>query len=265
MSLEISAPRTRRALLAAALGAAAASVASALGRPAPVRAGSDGDVVLGADNTATSTTKISSAANIGIVLWGHSNGPDIGVRGSSNTGAGVHGSSISGYGVQGSSESGHGVTGGSTSGNGVHALSDSGTGVWGGSSSTSGVHGYCGSGVGVRGEATTGIGVIGTATTGTAGRFESASGAIALQTVNGRVVVGGRSGRVRITAGKSSYDVTVPGGLAGTPLCFANLMNYRSGVHVAAVRPNYPSSGRLRIYLSKTLTTAAYVSWLVLG
>ena len=47
-------PRSRRAILAGALGAVAASVAHALGRPAAVRAGVDGDVVLGASNSTMS-------------------------------------------------------------------------------------------------------------------------------------------------------------------------------------------------------------------
>ena len=51
-------PRSRRALLAAAAGAVAATVVAAVDHPATVLAGSDGDVVLGAHNTATSMTAI---------------------------------------------------------------------------------------------------------------------------------------------------------------------------------------------------------------
>ena len=74
-----------------------------------------------------------------------------------------------------------------------------------------------------------------------------------------------RSGRAKVLAGHSSVDITVPGGLAGVSLIFANLMNYRTGVAVAAVRPNWPSAGKARIYLTKSVSTAAYVSWLVVG
>jgi hypothetical protein len=72
-----------------------------------------------------------------------------------------------------------------------------------------------------------------------------------------------RSGRAKVAAGKSSVDVTVPGGLGGTPLVFANLTSYRAGVAVAAVRPNYPSSGKARIYLTKAVPSATYVAWFV--
>ena len=59
--------------------------------------------------------------------------------------------------------------------------------------------------------------------------------------------------------------MTVPGGLSGTPLCFANLRSYRSGVAVAAVRPNYPTAGKMRIYLTKTVWRSTSVAWIVMG
>jgi hypothetical protein len=76
-----------------------------------------------------------------------------------------------------------------------------------------------------------------------------------------------RSGRISIPTGKAYVDVDLQakGGLSGTPLCFANLLSYRSGVYVAAVRPNYPVAGKLRIYLNKAVTSSVYVSWMVLG
>ena len=74
-----------------------------------------------------------------------------------------------------------------------------------------------------------------------------------------------RSGKATVTAGHLSVTVTVPGGLSGTPLCFANLRSYRSGVAVAAVRPNYPTAGKMRIYLTKTMSRSTSVSWIVMG
>ena len=65
MSIEVTAPHSRRALLAAAAGAAAATLVSAMDHPGVVRGGADGDVVLGAKNTATQTTEIESAADLG--------------------------------------------------------------------------------------------------------------------------------------------------------------------------------------------------------
>jgi hypothetical protein len=63
MTVDTSAVRSRRAILMGALGAAAATVGSALGRPEPVRAGVDGDVVLGNGNVATATTYIVNDTN----------------------------------------------------------------------------------------------------------------------------------------------------------------------------------------------------------
>ena len=52
---------SRRALLAAGLGGLAATVAQSIGQPALVRAGVDGDVILGVANSASSTTGIASS------------------------------------------------------------------------------------------------------------------------------------------------------------------------------------------------------------
>jgi len=60
MAGDSTVPRTRRTLLAAALGAGAATIASAIRTPAIVRAGVDGDVVLGGDNTASNRTVVTN-------------------------------------------------------------------------------------------------------------------------------------------------------------------------------------------------------------
>lgn len=76
-----------------------------------------------------------------------------------------------------------------------------------------------------------------------------------------------RSGRATITAGAASVDVdlTTKGGLRGTPLCFANLTTRRSGIHVETVRPNFPSPGKLRVYVNKAVPGSTFVAWFVLG
>ena len=114
-------PRSRRALLAAGLGGLAALAAQALGRPVPVRAADPNDVVLGATNTATTTTKIQNLANNSTVFRSHSSGSGIGVEGSSGSDTGVWGWSDSGTGVYGST----------VSGTGVYAVCQSGTAIWG--------------------------------------------------------------------------------------------------------------------------------------
>jgi hypothetical protein len=62
-------------------------------------------------------------------------------------------------------------------------------------------------------------------------------------------------------------DVTVPGGLEPNPNVLATLQIKRGRVHVIAARPNYPSSGKVRIYLSDVASTTAAtpVAWFVLG
>lgn len=115
---------------------------------------------------------------------------------------------------------------------------------------------------GVLGRTTSGQGVRGEATSGTGGYFASTTGE-ALH-VAGKAGFS-RSGRVTIASGHAYTDVTVAGGLAGTPLCFANLLDYRTGVSVAAVRPNFPSSGKLRIYLNKAVASSTPVAWIVTG
>jgi hypothetical protein len=193
-------PQSRRALLASALGAAAALGAQALGRPAPVRANDPNDVVLGSYfNDETTTTKIRNSMNTATAFWGSNEAGGIGVfgtgsagghgvAGSTATGDGVNGYSASGRGVFGNSGSGVGVSGNSTSSDGVVGSSASGghSGVWGhstaggygvsGSTSGSAAAGVWGSnsgtGTGVRGTAVSGRGIHGKSSSGYAGYFE---------------------------------------------------------------------------------------------
>ena len=85
--------------------------------------------------------------------------------------------------------------------------------------------------------------------------------------VTGKAKFPDRSGRATIAAGRAYVDVDLvsKSGLQGTPLCFANLMSNRTGVYVRAVRPNYPSANKLRIYLNKAVTSSTHVSWFVLN
>ena len=63
--------------------------------------------------------------------------------------------------------------------------------------------------------------------------------------VYGKVNFLTRSGRATVAAGRAYVDIDLrqKGGMSGTPLCFANMTSYRPGVHIAAVRPNYPVAG----------------------
>ena len=171
MSLDTNVPRSRRALLAAAAGAAAATVTSALHRTAPVRAGTDGDVVLGAHNQAFAETVIQAEPMGGVT-------------------------------------------------NVLKLIADD--------------NGFA-------------------------------------LTVSGKVRFA-RSGRASVPAGTRHVDIDFSGGpdapwtgLEGTPLCFANLMSYRAGVFVTIVRPHYPTSSKMRIYLNRTVSSSTFVSWFVLS
>jgi len=159
MALDTSTPRSRRAVLAAAAGAAAATLALGA-RPLPVRAAGDDTAVIHIGDTfadAQSQTTLANQANENIVLWVASNS-DSGHGG----GTAVVGYSDHGIGVQGQSPGGAGVRGVSTSSSGVYGSSTSGYGVLGTSDSYYGVRGFSNTQHGVAGSSTSGIGVEGT-------------------------------------------------------------------------------------------------------
>ena len=232
MAVDAAAPRSRRALLAAAAGAAAATVVAAVERPLPVAA-VDGDIVHQGD-TLYGTAPTSFITESGYALEAINSGGDPPLICSGPNGAVL--GMTSGYAPAVVGEGGeHGV--------GVHGGSGSATGVQGWSTSGIGVEANGGTGTGLRASATgTALDVVGKA------KFS-------------------RSGRVLMARGRYYVDVDLrtKGGLAGTPLCFATLMTYRAGFSVAAVRPNWPTTGKFRIYLTRALTSSTYIAWVVLG
>jgi hypothetical protein len=218
-----------------------------------------------------------------------------GVLGESNAGAGVFGRASTGHGVHGEANSGPGVFASNNSasvgsivadggpGTAVHGHGGGGsvpasppstgiygsavgaaTGVFGDTTTGVGVRGWATSGVGVSAKATSGQGVRGEATTGVGVKAIATTG-VALD-VAGRAVFS-RSGRVSVPANAMYVDVTVPGGLSSTANVLATLQYKRGSVHVLAARPNYPSSGKVRIYLSAVASTTAAtpLAWFVLG
>ena len=186
---ESNAPRSRRVFLAAAAGAAAATAVSALDPRSGVRAGVDGDVVLGALNTNRPRQRCGSRRTARTCFgfgasrrtrrsrcerrrrFGRSRRSDdrLGVLGVAPDGSGVEGSSTIGNGVLGSSEEGTGVFGTITlSGDGVHG------------------HSFATAGVGVRASAEAGLALV----------------------VDGKATFS-RSGKVTIPAGADHVDVDV--------------------------------------------------------
>jgi hypothetical protein len=188
--------RTRRSLLAAGLGGLVATVAHAIGRPAPARAGTDGDVVLAGTNEELFSTTINNTNNNGgpalrlrsneystvgtlyainenggYTITAYADGPLAAVLGSNSGG----GHAVDGWGWEGT-----GVRGWSrTSGNqtGVYGISGESsapapmvrTGVLGYANQAADARGVWGrtvQGVGVEGDSESNYGVIGKSTTG---------------------------------------------------------------------------------------------------
>lgn len=184
MAIESTGPgaRSRRAVLVGALAATAASLATAMGRPSPARAGVDGDVVLGAPNVATTETKITNSTTAANVLKVVSTGSGIGIIATTVSDSGVDASSDSFVGVYGRSSTGWGVVGttfsttrpavqgfavghtpgviGISGNSGLWPLPPLRTGVYGGADQDD-------TSVGVRGDSPAGTGLVGFSGTGT--------------------------------------------------------------------------------------------------
>jgi hypothetical protein len=167
--------------------------------------------------------------------WGRALGGDgHGVRGTGKDGGGA----LAGIGVFGEGETGVSAHG---SVYGVFGVADS---------LGAGVTGWCVAGTGVHGFAPNGIG----------GVFESAN-RTALKTP-GTVVIGARrSGRIKVAAGKSSGSLSVTGVTTGS-MVIATLASARAGVWVRAA---VAGTGRVTVYLNKTVGSAIYVNFLVLS
>ena len=232
--MDATLPRSRRAMLAGAFGAAIGAIAGGVGRPQPV-SGANGDpVTVGGAFVGTGTTSFDTSASATIALRGISNA-SYGVVGSSEQGHGVQGDSLSGVGVKGFSVSSDGVFGESSFALGVRGKTfgataygvygqnaASGTAVLGYSSSTNvvgpagpaktGVYGYADQGadaVGVRGEAAgPGSGVVCTSDSGF-GLDASSSSNTAVNAVSGT--------GIDLRAGGTGRLYQAPSGATGAP------------------------------------------------
>jgi hypothetical protein len=127
MTAPVDVTRSRRSLLAGALGGLGAWAASAVGRASPVHATNGDPLIAGATTTATATTSLHNTADFVTAFR---------VQSPSRA---IEGLSTSGYGVSGESSSSRGLNGVSTSGSGVVAVSTSGFGLDASSSTSFGV------------------------------------------------------------------------------------------------------------------------------
>lgn len=251
MSLERpAAPHTRRALLTAAAGAAAALTADAFARVAPAQAGT-GAMQYGTTNDAgTSETSLASSSSdttLGLVNSGSGgNGIEVtatqGFTGmwAMNTPA-YPGNSAGLWAINKDAEGGAGVVGSIEGGSGVFGYAGPTPDYYAMLTTTmpmTGVYGYAPAGTGVHARSDAGT---------------------ALR-VQGKAVFS-RSGRVRIRAGRSTKTVSLAGVASGS-LVFAVLHSKRSGVYVSSV---VPGSGAFTINLNKAPSKDTYVAYFVLN
>jgi hypothetical protein len=272
--------RSRRAVLGAALGGAAALAASNVARPLAVKADTGGNAILGQANTAdaeTSLSKTTASSN----AFRATIGAGTGARGESTDTTPTEDWAVASHksGVVGTvgdtaafptntDESGVvgfadvsfnsvGVAGYSPDGAGVYAV-----GGWSGVYGTGDLTGVLGD-VGAGGTGVYGFTGNVNAPAPPAGVGVYARAATTSQTalqVAGKVKFS-RSARVAISEGASSKLVTMSG-VSESSYVIATLQTSSSGLYVRAV---VPASGQFRIYLSKAAPKRVVVGYLVVN
>jgi hypothetical protein len=270
-------PRSRRAILAAALSGTGALVAASAAMPLSAVAADPDDVVKGTDNATTAVTSITQTTADTGAFEGHGKGDGAGVVGTTDATvrAGVAGlaGDIDGSGWADASPGVFGVDAGVY---GFADQTDISGGVWGESLGGIGVLGTGALGMfafGLDGFQAVADG--GTAVQGHVGPADppappdypvalfgtvSANAQVGLE-AHGRVRFPSRSGRATIAAGRSSVTVKVSG-VTSSNIVFAVL---NSGGGGRWVRTAVPYTGKIAIYLNAAATTSTRVAWLILG
>ena len=227
-----------------------------------------------ARSTAAGTTGLAGivTGGGGNGVYGEANGEDgAGVAGSSDVGVGVSGSSSSGLaGVHGTSANATAIRGESSSlskpamvarayggASGIVGFSGDGTATVPDGRVDTGVYGFA-SGYPSRDPANA-IGVYGRSTVGTGVYARADVGGTALH-AQGRVTFS-RSGRINLTAGKSSVIQAVAR-LTSASLVFAVVQAGDSGVWVRKVSPQ---TGKFTILLNTAVTKTTTLAWFALG
>jgi hypothetical protein len=251
MSSEPNAPRSRRAILAAAAGSAAALAASAA---LPLTAAAaPANMQTESDNPTIAETSITQTAGGSVAFKARTDNADYAAVVGSTGDETAMSALTSWTGLYGYSQADPDTGAGA----GVWGQSDD-TGVIG--TGSAGVIGF--GGIGVWGAGGGAPGVIGDSDTatipGVLARGSTSTG-IALQ-VAGKVIFS-RSNRSTIGSGKASVKVTLAGVSASSRI-FAVLHSNRSGRYVRAV---VPGAGYFTIYLNTTVTSSTYVAWFVLN
>ena len=245
MASDPNAPRSRRALLTAAAGAAGAVAASAA-LPLTVAA-APANLQTESDNPTIDTTSVTQSAAGHIAFKARTVNLDaaalVGSTGAeTNIATDTSLTGIYGWAETASSQTAFSV------------------GSWGDSDDV----GSLGTGfVGVRGEGDIGMVAAGGFGLGTAGLVAwggDGSGADVALDVRGKVRFS-RSGRSTIGSGRSSIKINLTG-VTSASRVFAVLHSNRTGRYVRAV---VPTTGSFTVYLNTTVTSATYVAWFVLN
>jgi len=250
--------RTRRSLLTAAAGGAAALAVGAI-KPAGVAAGVAEPVLQDQDNATVLPTGVTNASDDSTALYG-TGSTGIGVKGRSTTTSDPV-NNVRNAGVVGISGDENDIAS-NIALTGVYGYADTtpdeenavGSGVWGDSPDI-GVFG--GGSIGVEGVG--GFGVVGlTSAQDGAGVFaeSTVNDAVALA-VLGRAVFS-RSGRATVNAGSKKEVVNLAACTANT-LVIAVLAQNRDGRYVRAA---VPEAGKFTIYLNANVGSNTKVSWI---
>jgi len=284
MTIDATAPRTRRSVLAGALGGLAAVAANALGRPMPTLAADGQAMLVGGEYSSSSVTSVTNATGNGI--YGGSLDTGIAVTGQGNQGIGVHGFSTTNIGVLGETIGTVAAIAGRSFGGGtgvlgtadnapVHAAKpktgvygqatqdSTSRGVWGNSPAGLGVYGESSTGRAVQGVASSGIGVRAASSSGT-GCYATSTTGYALRT-DGRVRLDKSSGVATIASGASSVAVTPGIDLTATSAVVATLNGSAGGSTAVKRVAINETTNAFTIYLTANSTVAVKVAWLVLG
>lgn len=280
----VSSTRSRRAILAGAIGGIGAWAVAAAGVRTRVRAADGDPVLLGSANTSTATTQISNgSASNRVISVLSTNGTAVyaettnatALEGVSNESTAIYGNSGSGIGVRGNSNGDAAVWGqtdatdagavvGYASSDSTGVIGHSGTidvpparlgvGVYGHAAQDAdsrGVVGESPAGQGVRGETQGGVALYGTAATG-----------YALRT-SGRVRADGVSGVASIRAGSTSKTITP--GVDVTSASFV-LLTPKANIGSRALWfTTNATANTVTIHMSSSRSSSTKVAWLLLG
>ncbi|HET7520330.1 MAG TPA: hypothetical protein VFK61_02200 [Candidatus Limnocylindria bacterium] len=248
--------RSRRQMLAAALGGIGGFVLHAAGRPALASADTGDNAILGQANDAGTTTSLTSTASEATLLV--ANSTDTVPEADDETAVqGVAELSIASVGVKGQAVEGTGVWGTASNGAGVF-----GTGIFGvyGSGGFVGVTGDVDDGTGIQGWSGNDFPPAPTAQTGVWAGAERGRTALF---VDGKMEMT-KAGRTTFNAGTKTKTINVQGGVGVSAFAFAVLNSNRDGVYVRAVVPD-PAGDKIKIYLNRTVTKSTRCAWMVLG